>query len=342
MLCLFVWYINKDSAKLNKTLLAVSGVYLLLLMGLRSCYIGDDTYRYCLAYLKYSSYGIEEMLAQGTNYGFTAFTKLISLISPYDYSFYLMTVSTVITLSLVRFLSRHAKNMLFSQMMLLSLGFVYFFMTSIKQTLAISILLFAYTALSERKIVRFLLLVLLAATFHNTAIVFLIALPAALIPLRRAYVAITPALILFVYIIRERLFNFITTRFLSENFYGAYGTVYSSQLNYTGLAIQVVIFIVSLCLLWGSLKEDREAADLIALYSVGMVFQTMTSVLGEFFRLSMYFSIFGVIMLPKALGRLNDKIRDLVTAGCLCAFILYFLFFSSQSSFFIPYMMFFG
>ena len=54
-----------------------------------------------------------------------------------------------------------------------------FFLSGMRQMLAIAILLFAYDKLREKKPIPFLLLVLLAVTVHSSAVLFLLLYPSA-------------------------------------------------------------------------------------------------------------------------------------------------------------------
>lgn len=322
--------------KFNEKVLKIMSLFLLAFMGLRHLSIGADTSSYCKEYLLYKYYSWNMVFKQGTNYAFYVFNKIISILFPDTYVAYLFIVALISVVALYHFLKKNADNVIFSEVLLFSLGFIYFFMTGIKQTLAISILLYAYEALKKDNIFRYILLVLLATLFHNTALVFIVALFIKKFKFKKIYLAISPVFIVLAYKYQSQIFAFVKIM-LQDKYYFSYGTVYSSSSNLTGLLIQICIFATSLILLWRRLKYDKEATLLLSLYTVGMCFQAMTFVLGEFFRVSMYFSIFGVILLPKAMSVQTFRQQKFISFITCLVFILYFLFFSGNDPNYIPY-----
>ncbi len=305
-------------------------------MGLKNSSVGTDTVRYVDKFLSYRYQNLKSLFSDGYVYGFYIFNKVMSYIAPTNYTVYLSTIAVFVGISIYRFLLNNSDDYCMSQIMLLSLGFMFFFMTGIKQTIAMSILMYAYTAQKERKYLKFLLLTALAATFHTTALIFVFILPFKIVKFRKSMIVVAPAMIALAYVFQKRIFEFFSS-ILLDDMYDAYGTSYISSVNITGLLIQIVIFAVSIILLWKSLKWDDEASHLISIYAIGMAFQAMTGAMGEFFRISMYFSIIGVILLPKALGRLNRRYRALVSFGICIVFIAYFVLFSSRGSGVLPY-----
>lgn len=322
---------------LNKLCLKVSCFFLFLMIGLRHYSIGSDTQSYCNDFLNYKNYRWSEIIAKGTNYGFYVFNKVMSCIAPNSYTIYLAVVALITVVAIYFFLKCNSKDILMSQVMLLSLGFVFFFMTGIKQTLAISVLLFAYEQLKEKHLIRFIFLVGLATLFHNTAIVFLLAWPVSCLKFKKLYILIAPLSIFLVYIFRLQIFGY--AKGLLGDVYSAYGTIYESENNLTGLFIQICIFAVSLFLLWNN-KKDDETKLLLSLYVIGMAFQAMTGVMAEFFRISLYFSVFGVILLPKALVEGRPDCRLLIYIGSLLVFVLYFFIANFDNVSFSRYLMF--
>lgn len=77
-----------------------------------------------------------------------------------------------ISWSICRFLYRHAPDVVLGLLMFLCLGFFNFWVQGLRQAIAIGICLFALDKAQERKLIPFLLLVLLASFYHASAIAF--------------------------------------------------------------------------------------------------------------------------------------------------------------------------
>lgn len=329
--------VSQINDKRNRVLsLLIPIVYLTLIMGLKDVSVGTDTARYVRTFVHYPNISLEYIFSLDHTQGFYLFNKIMSSVFLSNYRMYLLTIAVFVGISMYCFLVQNSDDYCMSQIMLLSLGFTFFFMTGIKQTIAMCILMYAYTAQKKRKYLKFVILTVLAAVFHPTALIFLLIWPAKAVKFRKAIAIIAPMLVALAYVFQTQVFAFLSS-IMPDDLYEAYGTSYISENNMTGLLIQLVIFFVSLFFLWRDLKTDAEAGHLLAVYAIGMMFQAMTGVMGEFFRVSMYFSILGVLLLPKALSKLGTRNRSVISCCIGLVFVVYFLFFSSKGSGVLPY-----
>lgn len=319
------------SKKQQKTILLISCVYLFVLLSFRSPKIGTDTAGYCKTFLLYKNYSWNKVFSLGTNYGFFVFNKILSFIFPNSYTGYLTVVALITSVSIWYFLKNNSDDYVLSQIMLLSLGFILFFFSGIKQTLAMSILFFAYEKLKRKKVISFILITILAALFHNTALVFLLALPVSILKSNKKFLFFAPLLIILFYLFRNQITIFIKD-LLGDEFYSQYGEVYTSQNNLTGLFIQLFIVVASFVLYYSSSFRDDQYEKLINVYIIGICFQCMVGVIAEFFRISMYFSVYGVILFPNALKNSTFSSRAKIILRVLSYFVFaaYFICFSGN------------
>ncbi len=87
--------------------------------------------------------------------------------------------------SVSRFIYRHAENVYLSFYLYLALMLYPFYLNIMRQALAIAVLLFAWDFLKKRRFAFYSLLVLLAATFHTSALLFLLCPLLLLIPVNK-------------------------------------------------------------------------------------------------------------------------------------------------------------
>ena len=289
------------SRRQQKLILFLSCVYMCLMMGLRPLTVGDDTRQYVKDFLLYKNLSWGEVFETGSNYAFYIFNKLLSYVFPNSGTAYLMIVSVIISVSVYYFIKNNSEDFVLSQIMLLGLGFTLFFMTGIKQTLAMAVLLFAYQVLKKKNYFLFVILVALATMFHNTAAVFILLLPLSFLKKPQYMLLVAPALILLLYLSRNIIVEIVLTALHENELYAVYGTIYFSENNLTGLFIQLFIMVLSLFLYYSSSYRNTDLENVINIYTIGISFQTFTQVFAEFFRLSMYFSIFGILLFPNTL-----------------------------------------
>jgi len=69
---------------------------------------------------------------------------------------------------------------------------------------------------------------------------------------------------------------------------------------------------------------------MLVLLGIALVFQSMSTILAEMFRISMYFSVFYIILFPRAIKTVRNKtIRVIVETGFCVVFLVYLFFISS-------------
>lgn len=326
-----------------RQVLKLYGGLLTLLIGLRSLDIGTDTASYCADYLSYSGRDLISLLKNNTelgdsNYLFYIFNKCISLIFPDNYTAYLLFVGLIAAGAFMVFLKQFSTNYYISTLLGFFLGYFFFFMTGIKQTLAMSVLMIAFISLKNKKWIWFVILVVIAALFHNTAIIALVALPIYRLGFRRIYVGIVPMLIFLAYRFRTVIVIFFQS-YVTEGKYAIYGTDYVSENNLTGLFIQIAILLFTVILLWNEIDSDDNVKFFVSVYTIGIFFQTLTPVLAEFFRISMYFSIMGTVMIPYAISEttLFKDNKKIITFVSMTVLFAYFIISNQGNTSIIPY-----
>jgi len=87
---------------------------------------------------------------------------------------YLLTISFFVNFSILRFIKRYSDNFLLSIVIFFAIGLYYDFMGAMKQTIAIAVLTYAINAFINKKLLRYLVLVIVATLIHSYAIFFLI------------------------------------------------------------------------------------------------------------------------------------------------------------------------
>lgn len=213
-------------------------------------------------------------------------------------------------------------------------------MSGIKQTLAIAFVLLSFIKLKEKRTIEFILLVVLASSFHNTALIVLLALIVQKIKLRKLYFLAIPSMIIFSNLFQRKIVYFLQ-KMVSTGKYARYGTEYISSNNLTGLYIQCVIILAVFILAGYKLKKDENLEFFVSIYSIGIFFQTLTPVVAEFFRISMYFSITSCVLLPYAIEKSKYNQKNIITGIMILLFIFYFCISNRENISFIPYEFFF-
>ena len=176
---------NINVEKENKIFFILTAVVLILVIGLRSRYLGTtDTDDYASTFEKLSTYtsfgsyfsGVYEngKLFIFSEAAFYLFCYLLGKISN-NAQILIFITSAINIISALIFIKKNSKNTEVSTIGFICLGALTFSMNGMRQALAMSICLLGYEFVKKKKFILFLLTVILATLFHKTAFIFLIA-----------------------------------------------------------------------------------------------------------------------------------------------------------------------
>lgn len=144
-------------------------VGLTLFMGLRSISVGCDLIHYLHRYEISSS-----IIDYPTEKAFNYFSYFFHDILHASFHSFLFATACVTGLSLFVVLFRYSEDISFSLLLYISIGTFTMALSGVRQTFAMSIAWIAIYFAEKRRPVFFIMLVLLASSFHNSAVIFFI------------------------------------------------------------------------------------------------------------------------------------------------------------------------
>lgn len=221
---------------------------------------------------------------------------------------------------------KHFSNLPFISVFgLVALSYVFFTMTGIRQTMAMGFTFFAFVKAYDKKIIPFLLFVVAGWAFHSSALIFLFAYP-----LMHRKIGILQIVLLVVAMCLAVFFPSAINNIVKE-------LAWSESLNAyaeTTTGLSIFGYIIQLLLLAGSIYitptyalKDEQGIALVNIAVLGLVFQSFVINIDNIFRLSMYFSVYGIMLVSNALSKLKDRTTYYVIYFIVCvAFIVYMLY----------------
>lgn len=315
--------------KNRRSFMILCSLALIVILGLRTANTGSpDTYTYSVMFngiKKYSNIveylshlGILDKFFLFSEGGFYVFSWCVSQIFPSAQWFILVT-SAIVVLSTARFISKHSEDIVVSWITFICLGSMTFAMNGMRQALAMSICLFAYDYAKEKKLFKFLLIVLLAVLFHKSAMMFAL-----------------------VYILCNMKFNTKSTAFLvagvgvflyfADRFALLYDNVtgedYASGESFeSGGLINVAIYIVAILgiLIFSERLKSPGGCPSFVLIVAGCALYLARFVSAQIYeRISYYFSYFLMLGFPIIFKDMKNKDR-LILRFCfiVCAIALF-------------------
>lgn len=279
-----------------------------LLLCLRSERVGIDTINYHRMFIEAShmSFGeiFSRLLDSQFEAGYYVISKAISVFTS-DYRVVMIVVAGVSLFPIFWLYMKYAdESPYLSIILLLSLGMFSIYFSAFRQVLAIAFAVPAFQFTKNRKLIKFLLIVLLAYVTHHSAFVLLLLYPIYHMELKlNAHVFFIVPIIGLVYVFRTQVFTAL------NNFLG---DVYSGVIKETG-AILIFLLLLSLLIFSFVLPEndmmDKENIGLRNLLFLSTILQIFAGINSVAMRLNYYYLIFIPLLIPRVINNVSEKNR---------------------------------
>lgn len=331
---------NKNTDESNKVFCCLSFVILTFMMGLRSRYTAgaDTNLSYIPLFERICTMSMGDVIrlySGGNDITFKISTKIFTYICK-DYHIYLLTISIFVVGSVIRFIYRNSNDCFFSIILYCALGYYGISFQLLRHAIALSILLFAYDYLIERKPIKFFGFVIIASLFHISALVFAIAYPLWSVKFKKKQWVVLAIILITSYFFRNQLANVLSILLSDRGRYSAYFSEnYSRQLNLTGFLVQLTVLLVSVIFI-GKDEKDNLLNGLLNMSILSVAFMSLVLVIGEFHRISMFFGVYNLLLLPVSFNIYSKKSQGrsilLLRFFILFVFIGYFLAFQIDNA----------
>lgn len=334
LIIVIFWASNIRDEKAHSRSILLSGLILAFVSGFRSIWVGtSDTYIYSLDYAECARMPYKQIAEHFNKDIFYYYTNhFVATVIRDDFHALLLVFAILYMGCLAYLLRKESDNPLVSFIVFITMGYFSFQMNGVRQGLAMAFLMLAYIPLKRRKWLPFLFLVFCGYLFHGTSLVFLIAYPLSYIPLNKKAIFAYSAVVVISLVYGQELLNsFVEDASNYDARFEMYKT-YQAKLNYSGL-IQLLLFaIVSFRYYNSVIKKDASAVYLYMMLILSIIFQSMAVFIAELFRVSMYFNIFLVLLLPKVFDAMPASNRRLYSVGLCGLLLVYFFFFGAGTT----------
>lgn len=331
----------------NKSYLKWTMIFLAAIIGLRSTEVGVDTSGYVESFKAMGLMDFSQLLVgmkESKEPLYLLCTWSVSQISDSSVV-YLLFWALFPCVSMYYMLKeniRSAKGILVSILCFFALGLFAFFVAGIRQTAAISVVLLAYKCLTKKEILwklsflkstRFLsfcLLMFIAYNIHNSSILFILAIPFLKFRVNWWYFPLVISLFFVGNFVKIGFLIEMASLFFDDRF-ASYGTTYESSQSINAFVMQFALFTICYVKHKALVKRDARNEYLFNVLMVGLVFQSFSGMIYEMARVSYYFSIFAIILVPKSIDEYAPSQKTLLYVG-ITVFVLIYLFFLSNTS----------
>ena len=342
--------LRRGSIALNGSHLYVTGVLLLMVFmaGLRDYTIGIDLkHHYYTDFKRYAQQPWSDISEFGLEWGLFALSKLIGMISV-EGQLYIFVTSLIPFYLTIRFFYRHSSDFKLSVALFIMYCMMYQYMNQIAQSIALSIILLGYDYLKRDKKIAFIVCIILAMSFHTTALFCaLFLLIQKLRITRKTTILFTVATIAFI-----ALYNTIFALgsiLLPE--YGWYIDSIKHGVGDTGLGVMIRIGLLGAAVAWALYlaiyKKDfalNQGTDFkIYMAYLAFIFQIITTQMIVMNRIGQYVLPFVLVLIPDCISSAG-RYKKIVRLGIYIGMFLYFTYITVQwaeiSYGVVPYKMF--
>lgn len=355
VLAVFIYLYGKlyranGSNRRRKIYLIVTFGVLILVAGLRDPSVGTDLAgHYAKRYNMIGSYSWSQIstfsATIGYEIGYCYFTRFLHFFSS-DVQFFVFATSFLMCAAFGYFIYKESTDVVLSAELMLFNCFYYRFMTMMRQGLAISIILVAYTLLngSERKLkdyIKFALLILLASTFHSSAILCMLMILFDRLKFTKKQIIFGVGAMVAFYLFYMNFYTVALNFFGTGNNYERYLTSATEgvgninmQTIYNFLLAFVPFLLGYYVLVWEKKKEKHLFKDdknmyclkknesfLLYMVLIASTFNLLVFRMNILNRFSLYFTPFVLILCPYAISSMKLKSNKPIVRACI-----YFMF----------------
>ena len=326
---MYIFFYKQTKKTKNIVFLRTCFILLTFLVIFRSFSIGNDTEKYIEVFKSAAEKKWYLLFVTKLEKGYVFINILLSYLTN-NARVFLIILGIIFNYSIYEFIKKNSSNYYLSIITYLFFLYYYTSMTAFRQFFAISILLYALNFLKEKQLLKYILAVFIAFLFHKTAIIALLIYPLYYMKYnnKRSLILIITSVLIVLTI--EPLLKYITDLGIIK---------YEYKVRETGLSIANILYSLVYFALYiyavicknnnNTEKYDFTIYILLLSFCINLIGIRMNII----HRLSDYFSIYTIILLPNLIEEMKKKEIKRIVIGI---YIIFLVGYSSVISFLKP------
>ena len=319
---------TNDYWKKNERALIFFFVFLFILVALRHERTGTDTRNYIQYFKNCSIMSWLEVGKASSEFGFSYFGKIVSLFTESHQLFFAAVIAVTLSVIYPTY-KRLCKDPTLTIVIFCIMPTFVMMFSGIRQMLAIGIGFIAYEFTRKKKIIPFILCVLLAMTFHTSAfvLIFMYPLYRAKITKKWLFVVVPSLIIAFVY--NRQIFTVMGL--ILERY-----TDYDASISQTGAYTMLILFslfAVFSFVIPDDSKLDEETIGLRNFLLLSVALQLFAPLHTIAMRMNYYYLAFIPLLIPKIISIKSERFGQIALIGrhIMVAFFLVYFFYNAYT-----------
>ena len=317
-------YQSRVDFDIKKIIVLLIVISFMLISALRDISVGKDLINYIPRYTRLGESDWSNLFSVARSYsfeeGFAVFCKVLYSFNP-DPTFFLIVTSIIISIGFYN-LSKLSKMPIFTMFILFGFGIYGASMNIVRQFIAFSILTFSIKYITTRQLWKFLLVIIIATTFHTMTLWFLpLYVLYAIKYSRNAMISIL-AISIFMASFGSPLVSLLIEKTSFAWYLSGLGK---------GSGESILLFLFSILLLVyfyrnEIIKVNQQDNLFIWSLSLAIIFNSLALNLGIFARLMTFFTPFIAILIPDLVHAIREnKANKYLSISVGIVFIIFFV-----------------
>ena len=313
-----------DNDRRQKIIVWIFFGCLFILLALRHEDVGVDMERYLNHFKSISDDTLGEILKDKTQeQGFWILNKFISIFSTSE-RFYLVVMAACTLIPVAILYSKNSENAMLTIAIFIVMSNFAIMFTAIRQAIAVGIVALSYKYVKEKKFWKFLIFIVIAFFFHQSALIALLLYPFYHMNITKMKLLFFVPVLGFVLAFNKPIFEFLL------QFLGEYGENYEAEETGAFMMILLIaVFVFAAYVIPTDENMDEETKGLRGISVLALLLQTFSLVSTVAMRMNYYFILFIPLLMPRIFNRCAEKnIRAYKTLSLLLAVFLiaYFIY----------------
>lgn len=335
--------VDKSNNKIaNRISMSIIFFLLFVIAGFRGESIGNDTSLYINLFNQISREGFQGVLSYSNRFenGYLFLNWLISIFTK-ESQFLLIISSFFCLLVIIQFINKYSSIRWLSIFLFITMGYFSSSMNVIRSFWALFFIILAFNYLKANRFYRFILLCIIASTFHKTAIIFLIVWPLKNLKLTKKKIFYLLLINIIMFLFFNDFLIIVLKIFPQYQYY--VGSIYlNNQIRLASVMNFLVSFVI---LIFGYIvaKSKNKKIDrhylvciqnqdkfcnsqlFLKLLILGTSIEFISFKFNLLNRVSDYFLIFSIVYLPNIIAEINNsKLKVLIIYITVILFFIYF------------------
>lgn len=317
---------STDHKKRNQIALFIFFVFLTVLVAMRHEDVGNDTRVYIHYFNKYNSMSFSSLRGQITEIGFYYFNRFIAIFTEEPQAFIAIN-SIIVAVMIYPTYKRMCLDPSLSIVIFCVMPTFVMMFSGIRQMMAIGIGFIAYEFTRNKKIIPYVLCVILAVLFHTSAFVLIFMYPLYHTRITKKWLLVVAPVLAFVFVFNREIFSVLTI--ILSRF-----TNYEGEVSSTGAFTMIILFFIFSVFAFLIPDDDKLDSETIGLRNFllfSLLIQMFAPLYNTAMRMNYYYIIFIPLLMPKIIRYRSEKWSQIAILGrhVMVAFFLVYFFFTA-------------